>query len=59
MRCARRLEYKSEMQMMLRTGPEIIDRRDPRPPLPVYGWFTKGFATADLKEAQALLDELS
>ncbi|HKC42560.1 MAG TPA: AAA family ATPase, partial [Burkholderiales bacterium] len=25
---------------------------------PVYGWFTEGFATADLKEAQALLDEL-
>ena len=26
---------------------------------PVYGWFTEGFATADLKEAKALLDELS
>ena len=25
---------------------------------PVYGWFTEGFATADLKEAKALLDEL-
>jgi predicted ATPase len=24
----------------------------------VYGWFTEGFATADLQEAQALLDEL-
>jgi predicted ATPase len=26
---------------------------------PVYGWFTEGFDTADLKDAQALLDELS
>ena len=25
---------------------------------PVYGWFTEGFDTADLKEAKALLDEL-
>jgi class 3 adenylate cyclase/tetratricopeptide (TPR) repeat protein len=26
---------------------------------PVYGWFTEGFDTHDLKEANALLDELS
>jgi predicted ATPase len=26
---------------------------------PVYGWFTEGFDTSDLKEAKALLDELS
>ena len=26
--------------------------------IPVYGWFTEGFDTADLKEAKALLDEL-
>jgi predicted ATPase len=25
----------------------------------IYGWFTEGFDTADLKEAKALLDELS
>ena len=25
----------------------------------VYGWFTEGFDTADLKEAKALLHELS
>jgi predicted ATPase len=24
----------------------------------IYGWFTEGFDTADLKEATALLDEL-
>jgi predicted ATPase len=26
---------------------------------PIYGWFTDGFDTRDLKEAKALLDELS
>ena len=26
---------------------------------PVYGWFTKGFATRDLREAKALLEELA
>ena len=25
---------------------------------PVYGWFTEGFGTRDLKDAKALLDEL-
>jgi len=25
---------------------------------PVYGWFTEGFDTVDLKEAKALLDQL-
>ena len=26
---------------------------------PVYGWFTEGFDTRDLKETKALLDELA
>ena len=26
---------------------------------PVYGWFTEGFDTRDMKEAKALLDELA
>jgi len=26
---------------------------------PVYGWFTEGFDTKDLKEAKALLDDLA
>jgi predicted ATPase len=26
---------------------------------PIYGWFTEGFDTADLKQAKALLDELA
>jgi hypothetical protein len=25
---------------------------------PMYGWFTEGFDTRDLKDAKALLDEL-
>ena len=25
----------------------------------IYGWFTEGFDTADLKDAKALLDELA
>ena len=26
---------------------------------PVYGWFTEGFDTRDLREAKALLEELA
>jgi predicted ATPase len=26
---------------------------------PVYGWFTEGFDTADLKDAKTLLDQLA
>jgi predicted ATPase len=26
---------------------------------PVYGWFTEGFDTLDLKEAKVLVDELA
>jgi len=31
--------------------------REPR--APVYGWFTEGFDTRDLKDARALLAELA
>ena len=35
-------------------------RREARELLaPIYGWFTEGFDTADLKEAKALLDQLA
>jgi hypothetical protein len=27
--------------------------------VPVYGWFTEGFDTRDLREAKALLEELA
>ena len=26
---------------------------------PIYGWFTEGFGTADLKDSKALLEELA
>ena len=26
--------------------------------MPIYGWFTEGFETPDLKDARVLLDEL-
>jgi predicted ATPase len=26
---------------------------------PIYGWFTEGFGTKDVKEAKALLDQLT
>ena len=40
---------------------EAQGRRDEARELlaPVYGWFTEGFDTLDLKEAKALLDELA
>ncbi len=46
-------------------GPErrCIEREDAGAALkllaPVYGWFTEGFDTADLKEGRMLLDGLS
>jgi predicted ATPase len=33
-------------------------RRRSRLLAPIYGWCTEGFDTADLQEAQALLEEL-
>ena len=38
-----------------------INRRDEGRTLliQIYNWFTEGFDTADLKDAQALLEELS
>jgi hypothetical protein len=37
------------------------DRRDEARTIlaEIYNWFTEGFDTADLKDAKALLDELS
>ena len=41
--------------------PDTASKRDEARDLlaPVYGWFTEGFDTLDLKEARALLDELA
>jgi predicted ATPase len=36
------------------------NRRESRDLLaPIYGWFTEGFDTLDLKQAKSLLDELA
>jgi hypothetical protein len=37
----------------------VSGERATTPFAPIYGWFTEGFDTADLKDANALLDELS
>jgi predicted ATPase len=34
-------------------------RQEGRNLAPIYGWFTEGFDTLDLKEAKARLDELA
>jgi predicted ATPase len=41
--------------------PETRARRDEARAMlaEIYGWFTEGFDTADLKDAEALLDELN
>jgi hypothetical protein len=39
---------------------EITNAQEARELLaPVYGWFTEGFDTVDLKDAKALLGELT
>jgi predicted ATPase len=63
LRIARRQQAKSyELRAatsLARLWGEQGRRADARELLaPVYGWFTEGFDTADLKEAKALLDEL-
>ena len=54
--------------MLLPSGPAkrhglalLVGRCDEARPMlaEIYNWFTEGFDTADLKEAKALLEELS
>ncbi|MGH6679364.1 MAG: ATP-binding protein [Bradyrhizobium sp.] len=64
LRIARRQQAKSyELRAatsLARLWGEQGRRAEAREPLaPVYGWFTEGFDTADLKEAKALLDGLT
>jgi predicted ATPase len=55
---ARLLELRAAMSMA-RLKRDQGKRDEARDLLaPVYGWFTEGFDTLDLKEAKALLDEL-
>jgi predicted ATPase len=55
---AKSLELRAAMSMA-RPWRDQGKRDEAREVLaPVYGWFTEGFDTLDLKEAKALLDEL-
>ncbi len=55
---AKSLELRSAMSMarLWRDQGKRVEARDLL--APVYGWFTEGFDTLDLKEAKALLGEL-
>jgi predicted ATPase len=56
---ARLLELRAAMSMA-RLWRSQGKRQQARELLaPVYGWFTEGFDTRDLKEAKALLEELA
>jgi predicted ATPase len=56
---AKSLELRSAMSMA-RLWRDQGKRHEARDLLaPVYGWFTEGFDTLDLKDAKTLLDELS
>jgi predicted ATPase len=56
---ARSLELRA-MTSLARLLPKQGRRDEARTMLAeIYDWFTEGFDTADLKEAKALLDELS
>ncbi len=64
MECARRQDTKmwelraaTSLARLWRCQGETSKARDLL--VPIYGWFTEGFDTADLKEAKALLEELS
>ena len=54
-------ETRLRMQGLARASGATRARRSKRAELlaPVYGWFTEGFDTRDLKEAKALLEELA
>ena len=57
--CAKSLELRATMSLA-RLLAEQGKRDEARAMLAdIYNWFTEGFDTADLKDAKALLDELS
>ena len=51
------LRAASSLARLWRDQGKRIEARDLL--APIYGWFTEGFDTPDLKEAKALLDELA
>ena len=56
---ARSLELRAAMSLarLWHSQGKTAEARDML--APIHGWFTEGFDTADLKQAQALLDELA
>ena len=57
--CSKSWELRAAMSMA-RLWRDQGKRNEARELLaPVYGWFTEGFETLDLKEAKKLLDELA
>jgi hypothetical protein len=53
-------QFKRAMEQIATLPATPALRREERELLaPVYGWFTEGFDTRDLKEAKALLEELA
>jgi hypothetical protein len=59
----RRDIQRSVSELLATPRPCIAKVDEPSPAstagAPVYGWFTEGFDTLDLKEAKTLLDELA
>jgi predicted ATPase len=57
---ARQAKLRAAMSMARGSGRDQGKRDEAHDLLaPVFGWFTEGFDTRDLKEAKALLDELA
>jgi predicted ATPase len=56
-RAAKSWELRASMSLPA-SGPRRVSAPGPTTCAPVYGWFTEGFHTPDLKDAKALLDEL-
>jgi predicted ATPase len=56
--CAKTWELRAAMSLacLWRDQGKVSEARELL--APVYGWFTEGFDTRDLKEAKALLDDL-
>ncbi len=56
---ARALELRAAMSLARLWNRQSRSKEARDPLAPVYDWFTEGFDTVDLREAKALLDELS
>src|SRR5262249_9032839 len=56
---AKSLELRAAISLVRLRGQQGQAREAHHLLADIYGWFTEGFATADLQEAKALLDELA